>query len=75
MTLRSRDPQEISALFQRLADDIDSIVNEVIELCYYMRGAVSYEEMMRRTPGERQRISSFIVKRLESQAKSMHPVY
>ena len=51
------------------------IVETIIELVYFMRGAISYEEMMWRTPGERQRISQFIQKRLESQKGSMSPVF
>jgi len=40
-----------------------------------MRGAVTYEEMMRRTPGERDAMSRFIKKRLDAQKDSMYPVY
>ena len=40
-----------------------------------MRGAISYEEMMRRTPGERQLINEFLSKRIENEKKNPYPVY
>jgi len=40
-----------------------------------MRGGVTWEEMMNRTPGERDAMARFIKKRLEAQKDSMSPVY
>ncbi len=62
-------------MFGNLKRDVQLIVDNVVELSYFMRGAVGYEEMMKRTPGERQRMAKFIEKRLESQKNSMSPVY
>jgi hypothetical protein len=62
-------------MFGSLSRDVQLIVDEVVELCYFMRGAINYEEMMYRSPGERQRISSFIEKRLDTQKGKMNPVY
>lgn len=73
--LKYGDPDTIRQMFVKMQDDVLSIVDGVIELCYYMRGSIGYEEMMFRTPGERQRIAKFIEKRLDSQKKLMNPVY
>ena len=62
-------------MFARLQREAGDIIEQVIGLAYFMRGSVSYEELMRRTYAERQRIADFIDKRLESQKNSMHPVY
>lgn len=62
-------------MFTRFQNEIQLVVDNVIELCWYMRGSISYEEMMFRTPGERQRILKFIENRMESQKKAMYPVY
>lgn len=40
-----------------------------------MRGAITYEEMMRRTPGERDMFNAFINKRLDAEKSKVHPVY
>jgi len=62
-------------MFGQLGSDISSLIDEAIQLSYFMRGAISYEDMLRRTPGERQRISSFIERRLDGESKKMNPVY
>jgi hypothetical protein len=66
---------EINKVISSFNQDIDKLIQSVIELVYFMRGSVSYEEMMRRTPGERQRIADFISDRLKIEHKKMHPVY
>ncbi len=62
-------------MFKLLDRDIDVLLQNVIELCYFMRGAISYEEMMMRTAGERQRIQDFVKRRLDLEAKKLNPVY
>jgi hypothetical protein len=51
------------------------LIESIVELVYFMRGAIGYEEMMLRTPAERDLIRNFITKRLESQKDSPYPVY
>ena len=75
MTLRDGTPEQISQLFQLLARDVDNLLQSVIELSYFMRGAVPYEMMMLRTPGERQRISDFIERRMKAESKNPNPNY
>lgn len=48
---------------------------EVVQLAYYMRGAITYDDLMWRTPFERQIIDEFIEGRLKSEAKKHFPVY
>ena len=62
-------------MLQALATDVDRLIHNVIELSYFMRGAIPYESMMNRTPGERQRISEFIGNRIEMEAKKSFPNY
>jgi len=62
-------------MFQMLGREVDILLQNVIELCYWMRGAIPYESMMLRTPGERQRIQDFIAHHLKSEAKKNFPNY
>jgi hypothetical protein len=62
-------------MFARLSQEASSIVKHIIELVYFMRGGVTYEEMMRRTPGERHLIEEFLNARLEAEKKNPHPTY
>ena len=62
-------------MFASLNREAEGLMKECIHLVYFMRGAIGYEEMMRRTPGERQAIADFVEKRLEQEAKTPYPVY
>ena len=62
-------------MFERLNNEAVAIIDGIIGLCYWMRGSMSYEELMRRTPGERQRINAFLEHRLEQESKSPFPNY
>ena len=75
ITIKNGIVEDIQRMFNGLERDIDILLQNVIELCYFMRGAISYEEMMMRTAGERQRIGDFIRNRLEAESKKMNPNY
>ena len=52
-----------------------AIISSCIEIVYFMRGAIQYEEFMEITPMERKLFSHFLEKRMEMEGKRMHPVY
>lgn len=62
-------------MFDRLQNDAVAIVDSCIEMVYFMRGAISYDSMMMKTPGERQRINNFLGRRLEAEKKNPNPIY
>ncbi len=49
-------------------DSRTKIVDEAVELTYFMRGAVQYHDMYETTYHERQRMTKFIEKRLKDEA-------
>lgn len=67
--------ERIRSMIKRLNREVKGIVQSCIELSYFMRGAIQYHDMLLTTPGERDMIGDFITKRLDSQKKSMSPVY
>jgi len=58
-----------------LQDDAQALIDSIISLAYFMRGGITYSELMNTTSGVRDRIESFIKHRLDQEAKSAHPVY
>lgn len=63
-------------MFAQLSREIKNIIDNVLELTYFMRGGISYDSaLMVMSAGERDRASEFITKRLDAEAKSPHPVY
>ena len=62
-------------MFSQLQREATAIVETCVQLSWYMRGGVSYDSLLLKTPGERQIIGDFVVNRMESQKGVMHPVY
>lgn len=73
--MASGNRARISRMYKALSGESENIVNNVISICYFMRGGISYDDLMFRTPGERDLISAFIEKRLEEEGKRENPVY
>lgn len=62
-------------MFDRLAKDTEDLVTSIVEMVYFMRGSIGYEEMMVRTPGERQLINQFLERRLAAEKDKTNPTY
>jgi hypothetical protein len=73
--LREGDSERIAKHIARMQREVRAIVHGIVELAWYMRGSIQYNDMMNMTPGERQVVSEFIEKRMEKVGKSMYPVY
>ena len=66
VVLKSRNQPEIQKMFSRLRHEAAEIIKGIIRLVYFMRGSVQYEDMMRRTPAERDLFYEFIEERMKS---------
>lgn len=63
-------------MFLVLQDEASILIKNIIEMAYFMRGAMSYESiLLTMSYAERQLVTNFIKTRLEQEAKSPHPVY
>jgi len=62
-------------LFKGLEGEVEALLKEIIELTYFMRGAITYDQMMTRTHLERKMISEFLSTRLEAESAKMNPNY
>lgn len=75
MTLRCGSPDDIVDMFNRMRIESRGIIKDIISLVYFMRGSIQYEDMLLRTPIERELISEFISERIEIESTHPHPVY
>lgn len=76
MTLRSGSPEQVRKMFQGLQREADAIMDNVISIIYFMRGSVSFENMMQSiTPGIRQKMVDFLEKRFEAEKGKPNPIY
>lgn len=75
MVLKGGDTELIQKLFQDYSNEVRGILKSLVQLSYYMRGAIQYDEMFNRTFAERQIFEEFVKDRLETEGKKMNPVY
>lgn len=75
MTLKTGSNEDIIAMFNQFRNDVSMTIKSIIQLVYFMRGSVGYNDMMNMTHMEREMISEFINERLEQESKRMYPVY
>jgi hypothetical protein len=62
-------------MFNEFRSDVNSTLKTLVQLVYYMRGSISYNDMLNMTFSEREIVNDFITERLEQESKRMHPVY
>jgi hypothetical protein len=68
-------PEGITKLIEQQDKEITSIREDVLKMCWYMRGGVTYEEGMNLSVGERNIVSAIIKDNLETTKKSGLPFY
>jgi|TARA_R110000772_G_scaffold135069_3_gene243699 hypothetical protein len=61
--------------FNQLEKQSKAIKEEVLKLCWYMRGSISYNEGMMLSPDERTMISNIVKDNLETTKKSGMPFF
>lgn len=73
--LKCGTSEQIQQMFERLRKESRNLLKEIVELAYFMRGAVQYHAAFNLTPPEREVIAEFIKNRLEHEADRANPVY
>jgi len=68
-------PEGITKLIEQQDKEILSIREDVLKMCWYMRGGVTYEEGMNLSVSERNIVSEIIKDNLETTKKSGLPFY
>jgi len=67
--------EEIIAWLDSLEKDSKALKREIMQLCWYMRGSVSYTEAMEMSPSERETIVKLVKENLETAKKSGMPFF
>lgn len=69
-------PEDVQKLYGRLNFEIKTILNNVIQMVYFMRGGVGYDHALYGMSYiERDQMNEYINSRLEKEAKSSNPNY
>jgi len=74
--LRYGSQEDIQKMFGTLHREVEALIQDIIEIVYYMRGAVQYRDMLyHMTYAERQMMADFLKDRIEHERKKLNPVY
>ncbi len=65
MTLLNSDPEKINDILLDMATGSKAILKEVAEICWYMRGSITWDEAMRLTHTEKEVIGNFIKENIQ----------
>lgn len=75
LTLKSKDVDAIQSMFSRLRAEAKILLNEAIQLAWFMRGSIQYKEFLDMTPLERDLVKDFISNHMEKIKDHPYPQY
>lgn len=75
MRLLSLGPEEIQELIKRMEEEADLIKVSALKFSWYMRGGVSYEDVLNMSSREREVISKIIDDNIETTKKTQLPFF
>lgn len=71
----SLDYNEITALIEQYEKEAKAMRNEILKMCWHMRGSLSYEEGMLLSFTDRELIGELIKEHMEATQKSGLPFF
>lgn len=71
----SLDIEQIKELIEQFETDSKAIRNSILELCWHMRGSISYDDAMLLSQTEREIINKIIKEHIETTQKSGLPFF
>ena len=69
-TIVNLSQEDILALVDRYESEVKQIKHNILKMCWYMRGGVTYDELMNMSIVEREIIAKIIDENLETTKKS-----
>lgn len=67
--------EQIHELIEQFENETKAVRSEILEMCWHMRGAVSYEEGMMLSFSDREIINKIIKQHIETTQKSGLPYF
>ena len=75
MRLLLLDSEEIQKLLDQMENDCNAIKTNSLKMAWYMRGGVSYEDILNMSTQEREAIGKIIEENLETTKNSKLPFF
>jgi hypothetical protein len=71
----SLSDEEIVTLLDKMEKQIKALRNDVLRMCWYMRGSISYDEAMLLSLQDREIINTIIKENMETTQKTKLPFF
>jgi len=75
MRLLTMSREDMIDYFDQLEKESKAYKREILKICWFMRGGISYDEGMMLSPSERAEISNIIKDNMETTKKSGLPFF
>lgn len=75
MRLLGLDSEEVKKLISQLEKEVSTIKHDALKMCWYMRGGISYVDMMNLSSDERTAIAKIIEENLETTKNTKMPFF
>jgi hypothetical protein len=75
MTLLNLSPEKIQKLIENYEKAIKDIKKNAMTMAWYMRGGMTYEDIMNMSANEREQINEIIESNLETTKKTQMPFF
>ena len=75
MRLLGLDSEDVKKLVSQLEKEVETIRHDAMKMCWYMRGGISYTDIMNLSSLERNNISKIIEENLETTKNTKMPFF
>jgi len=75
MRLLNLDSDGVRKLIAQLDKEVETIRNDALKMCWYMRGGISYTDILNLSASERTAISKIIEENLETTKNTKMPFF
>ena len=66
---------DVIAFLERFDKEVKALKDEVLRMCWYMRGGITYDQVLQLSWNERQMINDIVKENLETTKKSGLPFF
>ena len=75
MTLLTKDDSGIITHLKNLENEGKNLKKEILKICWYMRGGVTYQEALNMAPEDRKIVGDIVKENMETTKKTGQPFF
>ena len=68
-------PDQIEAIVEKMDKEVKSLKQDLLKMCWFMRGGITYSEIVQMSVSERESMGKLIKENLETAKKTGQPFW